>query len=118
MEQGTVAGAQRSITTSSALNPTLVLAGIVTPASLLVSQWAEGWPYVALLTLAIAPIVLAIWQIARFTILDPDRLQNEKHVEAKMAISRLGVMVDGKPREVVIDNTTLEQNPALEGDAK
>ncbi|MDG2532088.1 hypothetical protein P6144_00360 [Sphingomonas sp. HITSZ_GF] len=111
--QGTVAGAQRSITTSSALNPTLVLALICTPSFLVAAHWAQGWTQVALVVAALAPLILAIIQISYFTLTDPDRLQNEKHVEAKMALSQLAVRDGDQIKQVTIENGNLGTNPAL-----
>ncbi|GGE98297.1 hypothetical protein GCM10011404_34300 [Sphingomonas prati] len=55
-------------------------------------------------------------QVCYFTIMDPDRLQNEKHVEQKMMISRkINVIEDGKVSEILLPrHEQVIQNPGLE----
>jgi hypothetical protein len=103
----------RQISTSSAVNPSLVLCAIVAPLCLLLAYLTEPPFNYGLASLGAAPILMTLWQIVRFTIKDPDRLQNDRHVEEKMRIGHLiGVNEGGQNRELPIALTpTMIDNP-------
>lgn len=114
-----IAGITRSIATSSALNPTLILAAICTPASLVLSRFSSGYEQVALLAIAGAVPLVALAQIVWFTIKSPDRLQHENHVENKMLISRMGENSNDGARQILIDNNTiLTENPKISDESQ
>lgn len=67
--------------------------------------------------LGAAPILFAILQIVWFTFTDPDRLQNESHIEKKMLLQRFGWKEAGKTREVAIGSDSARtNNPLLDED--
>jgi hypothetical protein len=109
-----IAGVTRSIATSSVINPTLILSAICTPLALSAGYFSDGLIKLFFLIFAAIPPGLACWQIIKFTKQDPDRLQNERHVENKMMISQMGARIgsDGKDMPVEIGGK-LESNPAL-----
>jgi hypothetical protein len=111
-----MAGVSKHIATTSAMNPTLLLCLICTPVGLGLTAVTTGVPRVALFVIAVLPMLLAIWQIILFTLSDRDRLHNEKHVENKMMISRLGVRIGDETQEIILPASGERvDNPMIEG---
>ena len=109
-----VAGVTKSIATSSALNPTLILCAICTPTMLTAAYFATEPLSLMFSTFAFFPPVIACWQIVRFTLSDTDRLQNERHVENKMIISQQGTRIGSADTDIMLPaNEVLQGNPAL-----
>jgi len=75
----------KGITTSSAMNPSLVLCLIMCPISLIAacSLFVAGKvvPGGLFFLLGVSPAAVAMWQLVKWTNSDPDRLQREDHVE-------------------------------------
>jgi hypothetical protein len=99
------------------MNPSLILCLIVCPLSLIGSGslFHFGQPVPASLMALIAcwPIGIAGWQLIRFTIRDPDRLQREQHVEKMLQIrNHLGIKADDTITEIPL-STDLTSNPRL-----
>ncbi len=94
-----LAGLYSQITTSSAINPALKLCAI-SPFSFLFAILATDTLRQLLFWIGAVPIIVVMGQILWFTISDPDRLQNELHVERKMMIQRFGWKEDGENKEV------------------
>lgn len=108
------AAVSKYISSSSALNPTLLFLLLCTVPSLFLAA-ASRIPlsYFFMLT-AIIPIFISAWQIITFTNGDRDRLQNDKHVEKKMLIARFGGDLGGERREIILkSDSPLIDNPAL-----
>jgi hypothetical protein len=78
------------VTTRSALNPILWLAGIVSPLSLtLAAIWASDlalW----FLVIGALPVAVSIFAYIYFMIRDPDRLQSEEYNLERHRIEHLG----------------------------
>lgn len=112
-DQSVWGGVIRHMTTSNAVNSALIatIAGMLfgTLGLRFGPEGAEWAFYVILL----APLLVLLFQIILFSLVDRDRLQNDKHVEQKMMItSKIGYMKDGKPQEVEIPSSgILVQNP-------
>jgi len=112
--------AQR-VRSSSALAPVIVLNLLNLTPFMLALHLSGG------VTWGIAPFLVlpavAVYQLLYFTHRDPDRLQNERHIERKIALSnRIGFRVDGESMETivslggeVINNPQLGQMPPQEG---
>jgi len=94
-------------TNSSAIKPILLLCGICVPTGLATAKLAVGVISYAGLGVAVVPLLFALWQISYFTINDRDRLHDERHLEAKMAIGLLG---EGKSLKQ-IESSPLGGNP-------
>ena len=77
------------------------------------ANWGIGALSVFGCLVAGAPVSVTLWQIVRFTIRDADRLQHERHIEAKMMISqRIGMNSNGEVKEVEIPRSgVLIDNP-------
>lgn len=116
-DQKTWGGVIRHISTSSAVNPTLVasIAAMVLGVGGLTIGPASASLVFAILTLA--PLTVFLCQVIFFTFVDRDRLQNDKHVEQKMLISRgIGSMINGKPVEFQIPaDSPIVSNPTYQG---
>jgi len=83
-------GSKATGTTSSAIKPTLIYLSISVAAAFAMLKLSS--PSLAIVAGVFAgvivsiPIVLVAWQIWYFTMHDPDRLHNERHLETKLAI--------------------------------
>jgi len=112
-----IAGVSRHIATSSALNPALLLCAICSPICFTLSYFTDGLLRAGFFLAGITPLTIAAWQIVRFTLNDPDRLQNDRHVENKMLISRFGVRQGEVTHEVIIPPSGEQgPNPLAEDD--
>lgn len=99
------------------MNPALILCLIVCPLALLGSGslFHFGQPVPASLMALIAcwPLGIAGWQLIRFTVRDPDRLQREQHVENMLQIrNHLAIKADDAITEIPL-STDLIGNPRL-----
>lgn len=83
--QSHLASLAKTISTSSAMNPALVLCMIICPLSLVVAGglfWGNLIvPATLFFILGCSPVLVGLWQLVTFTVKDPDRLQREQHVE-------------------------------------
>lgn len=110
--KGSWTGVIRQMSTSSAVNPMLIasIVAIVFGAPALMFGPEETRLFFA--ALIFLPLVAFVLQVAIFTIVDRDRLQNDRHVEQKMLIQnqitlkRSGktVTIDIPPNGALIDN--------------
>lgn len=117
-DQSHLATLASKISTSSAMNPGLIFCLVVTPVGLLgaISLFQFGHPIAATLMSVIAaiPVAIVAWQIVRFTLRDPDRLQRDEHVQRMFQLRSTLVVKDGSTiREFNVSND-LSGNPALE----
>ncbi|RYG98290.1 MAG: hypothetical protein EON58_07555 [Alphaproteobacteria bacterium] len=107
------------MSTSSAMNPALLLCLIVCPLAFTLggSLFHFNHPIAATLMtcIGIYPLLITGWQVVYFTTRQPDRLQREQHIENMTQIrSRLGIKEDGKIIEVPVSQK-LTGNPHGEG---
>jgi len=113
-----VATATERMRPKSALAPVMVFNLLNLPPLMFTLQMSHGlgWSVVPFL---IMPAV-AIYQLLFFTHNDPDRLQNEHHVEKKIALNnRIGFRSEGESMEVVIPLDGLViNNPMIEQQAE
>lgn len=104
------------ISTSSAINPSLVMTAICVPCGTALAYWATYPLSIAGAAIAGIAVISAIVQIQWFTFTDPDRLQHDKHIERKMLINQksIGYLTKDGPLEVQIpDTSVLIENPSL-----
>jgi len=120
LDQSHLATMATRISTSSAMNPSLMLCLMVTPLCFLAAgslfHLAQVLPALLFVLIGVVPLGIASWQLVRFTIRDPDRLQQERHIENKMLIQhRMGIKEDGQFREVPLAlSDTLTGNPQVQ----
>jgi len=106
----------RHISTSSAVNPAMLVCIASMIFGFLGLEFAPtdvNWVFIILI---LFPLVIFSAQIILFSLVDRDRLQNDKHVEQKMMISKqvIGEMRDGKPIEIRLPkNEQQSPNPQL-----
>lgn len=106
------------MSTSSAMNPGLLFCLLVCPLCSVgaISLFHFGlWIPASIFTLmSCFPVAIVGWQLIRFTIKDPDRLQRDEHLQRMFELrSTVGIKDDGELKEITI-NGELEENPALE----
>lgn len=100
------------------MNPGLLFCLIICPLSLVgaVSLFHFGlWlPASVFTAICCYPIGIVGWQLIRFTIKDPDRLQRDEHLQRMFELrSTVGIKDHGQLREIAISGE-LGGNPALE----
>jgi hypothetical protein len=85
LNQSHLASLATTISTSSAMNPVLVMCLIICPFALAAAgglYWAKHTiPATLFFVLGCTPVAVGLWQLIIFTINDPDRLQREQHIE-------------------------------------
>ncbi|RDS77946.1 hypothetical protein DL238_10270 [Alteriqipengyuania lutimaris] len=115
-----VADVTRTLASKSSLNPTLILAAIVVPISLLLSFLSDGQTQLIFFSPAAIVILLAVFQIVWFSIFDRDRLDDHKHTENKMIIAQMRPHFgDSEDTNFIQGDGELIENPMLErGDGK
>lgn len=116
IDLGQIGQITKTFRSSSAAVPSLILSAIFGPISIVGSIIADGSTATGLAVTAIASFALPALQIIYFTFMEPDRLQNEEHVENKLLIAQ-GKMIRGDNQtmiDVSVDQTPVA-NPALEG---
>ena len=114
--QGTdhLAQATKSLKTSSAVAPSLLLTVICTPLGMAASRLSPAPFDLIFAVIAIVPVVLTVIQIVYFTFREPDRLQNERHVEQKMLLSRIPPQMGDHSSVVELDSSqNLMVNPMM-----
>lgn len=84
-----IADITKTLASKSSLNPTLILAAIVVPISLILAYFSEGSSQQFFFWIAIAVISVALLQIIGFSFFDRDRLDDHKHTENKMIIAQM-----------------------------
>ena len=115
IDLGQVGQITKTFKSSSAAVPSLIAGGMFGPISIVGSLLAQEPLNLVLAGIGIVALALPALQIAYFTFTNPDRLQNEEHVENKLLIAQ-GKMVRGDGRTMVdvdISSAPVE-NPALE----
>ena len=121
MDQNHLATLATRITTSSAMNPSLIMCLIAVPLcfGLAGAMFLTDriWPALLFIVLGGIPAAIACWQLVFFTIKDPDRLQREQHVEKKMLIQQqIGIRTQDGMKEIPIAlSPMLTGNPQTEG---
>jgi hypothetical protein len=106
----------RQITTSSAVNPTMLVSIAAMLIGFLGLRFAPASSAFVFQILILAPLTVFLCQVVFFTLKDPDRLQDDEHVENKMVIAKsIGMMKDGKPIEVKLPANKMKpvRNPRL-----
>lgn len=107
------AGFARSISSSSAMNPTLLTMLMVSVPSLFLAYLSPLPINLFFMVTAVAPLSMALWQIKRFTLLDPYQLRNDKLTKKALEL-RLGARSATGSTEVVLPPpTVLIENPEL-----
>lgn len=110
-------GVIRHFSTSSAVNPTLVATIVCAVLGVPGIMFGPAAAQSIFTALIFAPLVVFLAQVVLFSLVDRDRLQNDRHVEQKMMIThKIGYMRDGEPAEMVLPKgELLTENPQLEG---
>lgn len=106
------------MTTSSAMNPGLLFCLMVTPVSIVASgslfhfgHWMAGSGFAAI---AAIPVAIVSWQLVRFTLKEPDRLQKDEHLQRMFELKNSVAIKDHGELVQIPVSSTLSQNPALE----
>ncbi|MDQ3125535.1 MAG: hypothetical protein M3Q74_08000 [Pseudomonadota bacterium] len=118
-DQSHLATMATRISTSSAMNPGLMLCLMVCPLAFSVAAslfyFDQQWPATLFVLIGCWPLGITGWQLIRFTKQDPDRLQRERHVENMLQIrNHLAIKQDDLITEVPIA-INLTDNPRLSG---
>ncbi len=96
------------------MNPTLLLATIVVPISLILGFFSNGSPQLFFLGIAAIVIFVALLQIIGFSIFDRDRLDDHKHTENKMIIAQMKPHFgDSDETKFIEGDGVLVENPML-----
>jgi purine-cytosine permease-like protein len=107
----------KSLRTSSAIVPALVLTAICLPIGAIAAAMTPAPLNYIFMATAIIPPIVAILQIAFFTFADRDRLQNEEHVERKMLLSQMRPEFGDATSVIEVDNAhSLMSNPKAKGE--
>jgi hypothetical protein len=112
-----IADVTKTLASKSSLNPTLLLAAIVVPVSLVLGYLSEGQAQTFLFGLAAAVVTVALLQIVGFSIFDRNRLDDHKHTENKMIIAQMrphfgdadGTQFLSEDEGVIIENPVLKK---------
>lgn len=118
-DQSHLATMATKASTTSVMNPTLMLCLIICPLALIGSvslyQFHQPIPASALLLVGIAPLAIACWQLIHFTKVAPWRLQREQHNENMLAIqNRKAIEVrNGDETNLYPINSPLTENPQI-----
>lgn len=117
-DQSHLATMAAKMSTSSAMNPGLLFCLLICPISLIgaTSLFHLGHWFAAGILTAICcwPIAIVGWQLIRFTVSDPDRLQRDEHLQRMFELrSAVGIKEHGELKEIMISGE-LGGNPALE----
>jgi hypothetical protein len=103
----------KSLRTSSATSPALILTAICTPIALLLAFFSDPPLQYFFSAAAALPLALASLQILFFSFFDRDRLHNESHIENKMIIGRIEPQLGDANRTITLSpNGDLADNPA------
>lgn len=108
----------RRLTTSSAMNPSLVLCLMVSPLSFGISGGLfyahAAIPACMFVAIGFSPVAVALWQLVKFTNGDVSRLQDGTHNENMFRLSQgIGVREGDTVTERPISGS-LMSNPTLE----
>ncbi len=109
-----IARITNTVATKSVLNPTLILAAIVVPISLLLGVYLDGEARTFLFGLAGAVVIVALLQIVGFSIFGPNHLQDNRHVEEKLRIENASRLGDSKGEIIIDADASRINNPQLE----
>jgi hypothetical protein len=103
----------KSLRTSSATTPALILTAICAPIALLLAFFSEPPLQYFFLLAAAVPVLVTVMQILLFSFVDRDRLHNENHIENKMIIGRIEPQLGDAHRTITLPpNGNLSENPA------
>lgn len=108
----------RTISTSSAVNPALLLVAMCAPVAIFSMFSSPIIQYAGLAIFAAAAAVTA-FQIIWFTFIDPPKLQHDKHVEkmAQLRMNAITIRAKGGTKEISIpEDAPLIDNPQRAGD--
>lgn len=100
----------RHVATKNVLSPSLTLAAIVTPASVISAAFGATETAMYLFVLAALPVVSTVGLNIYFAISNPLRLHDEK---TQLEFHRLQVLGDSKVHEQAVIEATPVPNPAL-----
>ena len=110
-----IAEVTKTLASKSSLNPTLILAAIVVPISLIFGFFSNGQPQLIFFGFAALVVLLAVFQIIWFSIFDRDRLDDHKHTENKMIIAQMRPHFGNSDDTNFIESDgALVENPMLE----
>lgn len=119
-DQGAWGSVLRHISTSSAVNPAMLVSISAMIFGLLGLEFCPPEVAWVFTVVTLAPLVVFLFQVILFSMIDRDRLQNDKHVERKMMITKnvIGVMEGDNPKEIALPSSTqYSPNPMItEGD--
>lgn len=110
----------RHISTSSAVNPTMLVSISAMLIGYLGLQFAPDTASIVFSLLIIAPLTVFLGQVIFFTIFDRDRLQNDKHVEQKMIIKN-GIEIKRAGKVITVDvpkGEGVSTNPLAQGETE
>ena len=108
-----IAKITKTVATKSAMNPTLILAGIVVPVSLLVGARLDGWPQEFLFYLSSGVVGVALLQIIGFSLLAPKHLHDNRHVEEMTRIDHASRLGDAFHEQIISADAKPVNNPAI-----
>ena len=113
------AGIARSISSSSAMNPTLLTILMVTAPSLVLTYLTPLPVTYFFMFTAASPLLVGLWQICRFTVSDPYQLRNDRVTERAMEL-RIGSRIDNGYNEWVLptDSKLIENPNVSDGEQK
>lgn len=116
-DQSHLATIATKASTTSVMNPTLMLCLIVCPLSIIGSvslyQFHQVIPASVVLVVGMAPLAIACWQLIHFTKAEPWRLQREQHNENMLQIKNRIEVRDGDGIKQFPISSPLTGNPQL-----
>ncbi|TCM08317.1 hypothetical protein [Sphingomonas sp. PP-CC-3G-468] len=116
-DQSHLATMATKASTTSVMNPTLMLCLIICPLALIGSvslyQFHQPIPASVVLLVGIAPLAIACWQLIHFTKAEPWRLQREQHNENMLAIRNRIEVKEGDDIKQFPISSPLTGNPQI-----
>ncbi|HTG38179.1 hypothetical protein [Sphingomonas sp.] len=110
----------KSLKTSSAVVPALLLTAICLPLGALAAAFVPAPVSYLFVALALICPIATLLQIVFFTFFDRDRLQNEEHVERKMMLTQMrseigdsNAVIEAKPAEMLIANPSAAEGNSV-----
>ncbi|MBW4329335.1 hypothetical protein KY084_00385 [Stakelama sp. CBK3Z-3] len=117
VDRSSLAEITKSLRTSSAVVPALILTGICLPICAAAAAFVPPPGNYFFLGLALLCPLATLLQIVFFTFVDRDRLQNESHVERKMMLAQMRPEIGDSSAVLEAEaNDRLIANPSAEED--
>lgn len=120
IDSPSLAQVTKSLKTSSAVVPALLLTAICLPLGALAAALVPAPVSYLFVALALICPIATLLQIVFFTFFDRDRLQNEEHVERKMMLTQMrseigdsNAVIEAKPAEMLIANPSAAEGNSV-----